>query len=181
MEDLGLHSQKSAPLIGSDSTPKIESSKSLVLGDMLSFLQKHFNRILSYKNPDYVFEFVGYERSDPRLTLDIDKNEIETYKTIDEKRSEKGLKPFNEKWSSVPLNQQVVQIFQSEGASSGMVDEDEGADDNENQDEEKDIEAGQEQEDEYDGKPDTGKKNSGGKSEWDSLSKSINQAVKIVI
>ncbi|MGI5085856.1 hypothetical protein [Treponema putidum] len=184
MEDLGLHSQKSAPLIGSDSTPKIESSKSLVLGDMLSFLQKHFNRILSYKNPDYVFEFVGYERSDPRLTLDIDKNEIETYKTIDEKRTEKGLKPFNEKWSSVPLNQQVVQIFQSEGASSGMVDEDEGSDDNaldENQDEEKDLEAGQEQEDEYDGKPDTGKKNSGGKSEWDSLSKSINQAVKIVI
>ncbi|MGF7108232.1 hypothetical protein [Treponema pedis] len=184
MEDLGLHSQKSAPLIGNDVSPKMESSKSLVLGDMLSFLQKHFNRILSYKNPDYVFEFVGYERSDPRLTLDIDKNEIETYKTIDEKRSEKGLKPFNEKWSSVPLNQQVVQIFQSEGASSGMVDEDEGSDDNaidENQDEEKDIEAGQEQEYEYDGKPDTGKKNSGGKSEWDSLSKSINQAVKIVI
>lgn|GEM_PF-687791 len=187
MEDLGLHSQKSAPLIGSDSTPKIESSKSLVLGDMLSFLQKHFNRILSYKNPDYVFEFVGYERSDPRLTLDIDKNEIETYKTIDEKRSEKGLKPFNEKWSSVPLNQQVVQIFQSEGASSGMVDEDEGADDNafdENQDEENDLEEGQEPEDKDDDKLDVGKnkeKNTGGKSEWDSLSKSINQAVKIVI
>ena len=116
MEDLGLHSQKSAPLIGNDVSPKIESSKSLVLGDMLSFLQKHFNIILKYKNPEYEFEFVGYERDDPKIILDMDKEEVASYKTLNEKREEKGLKAidFNEvkNPADLPMNPQVIQSWQ---------------------------------------------------------------------
>ena len=116
MEDLGLHSQKSAPLIGNDVSPKIESSKSLVLGDMLSFLQKHFNTILKYKNPEYEFEFVGYERDDPKIILDMDKEEVASYKTLNEKREEKGLKAidFNEvkNPADLPMNPQVIQSWQ---------------------------------------------------------------------
>lgn len=116
MEDLGLHSQKSAPLIGSDVSPKIETSKSLVLGDMLSFLQKHFNTILKHKNPEYEFEFVGYERDDPKVILDMDKEEVSSYKTLNEKREEKGLKAidFNEvkNPADLPMNPQVIQSWQ---------------------------------------------------------------------
>ena len=116
MEDLGLHSQKSAPLIGSDVSPKIETSKSLVLGDMLSFLQKHFNTILKYKNPEYEFEFIGYERDDPKVILDMDKEEVASYKTLNEKREEKGLKAidFNEvkNPADLPMNPQVIQSWQ---------------------------------------------------------------------
>jgi hypothetical protein len=38
MEDLGIHSQKSQPLIGLNTAPKQEASKSLILGDLLGFL-----------------------------------------------------------------------------------------------------------------------------------------------
>jgi hypothetical protein len=123
VEDVGLHSQKSQPLIGADTSPKIESNKSLVLGDMLGFFQQHFNRILREITEDYTFEFVGYERDDPKLTLDIDKGEIETYKSIDDKRREKGLEPYKEVWSMMPLNPHAVQLYlasqQSQGGGEG--------------------------------------------------------------
>jgi hypothetical protein len=136
MEDLGLHSQKSQPLIGADAGPKIESSKSLILGDMLGFLQKHFNKILKYKNPDYEFEFVGYEHDDPELTLSKDKGEVESYKTLNEKRAEKGLKPIDfekiKNPADMPLNSYTVQLFQGlqQGgmAGSGLEDMEEGGD-----------------------------------------------------
>ena len=186
MEDLGLHSQKSAPLIGGNTSPKIEMSKSLVLGDILAFLQKHFNRILSDKNPAYTFEFIGYEKNDVKLVLDLDKGEIESYKTIDEKRKEKGLPPFNEKWSKVPLNAQAVQMYQSEqegAAGGGMIDEDEDVPPD--FDDEGAAAGDAEMEDGtlHDGDlANTTKKQQGSKKTgWDTLSKSLSKAIKITI
>lgn len=134
IEGLGLQSKKSQPLIGADTSPRIESSKSLVLGDTLSFLQKHFNQILQYKNPDYELEFVGYEKNDPQLKMQSDKTDVETIMTIDEKRAERGLEAFKQPWSEKPLNAYVVQMSQGgggDGASpfgGGMPDdEDDGA------------------------------------------------------
>jgi hypothetical protein len=139
MEDLGLHSQKSQPLIGVDTSPKQESSKSLVLGDMLGFLQKHFNQILQYKNPDFELEFVGYERDDPKLMLDLDKGEVDTYKSINEKRAEKGMEPMDftkiKNPADLPMSPQAVQTWQSlqQGGSPfgdmGMGDMEEGVGD----------------------------------------------------
>jgi hypothetical protein len=116
MEELGLHSQKSQALFAASTEPKIKESKSLSLGDILGFLQKHFNKILSYKNPAYEFEFVGYEKDDPKLMLDLDKGEVESYKTLNEKRAEKGLDPLKNEWADVPLNAQAVQMYQAEKA-----------------------------------------------------------------
>lgn len=188
MEDLGLHSQKSAPLIGGNSSPKIETSKSLVLGDMLSFLQKHFNRIIAEKNPAYTFEFIGYEKNDVKLILDLDKGEIESYKTIDEKRKEKGLPPFNEKWSKVPLNAQAVQMYQSEQAGAeggGMIDEEDGdappdfADDDGTPAEDAETENDLVQNGDF---ADAKNKLQGSKKTgWDTLSKSLTKAVKLTI
>jgi hypothetical protein len=126
MEDLGLHSQKSQPLIGVDTSPKQESSKSLVLGDMLTFLQKHFNKILAAKNPDYEFEFVGYEKDDPKLTLDLDKGEVESYKSLNEKRAEKGMETIDftkiKNPADMPINSYTMQLFQSQRQGGGMGD-----------------------------------------------------------
>jgi hypothetical protein len=165
MEDLGLHSQKSQPLIGVDQSPKIESSKSLVLGDMLGFLQKHFNKILSYKNPAYEFEFTGYERDDPKTTLDMDRGEIESYKTLNEKRAEKGMDPVDfeniKNPADMPLNSYTVQLFQGQrqGAGSpfgdmGGMGDDEGIDEPEGGGFEQDGEEGEE---------------AGGGSGWDDI------------
>jgi hypothetical protein len=116
MEDLGLHSSKSQPLIGVDNSPKMESSKSLVLGDMLGFLQKHYNQILQYKNPAFEFEFVGYEKDDPRLVMDIDREEVGSYKSLNEKRAEKGQEAIDmtkiKNPADLPMNPQVIQAWQ---------------------------------------------------------------------
>jgi hypothetical protein len=117
MEDLGLHSQKSQPMIGENTAPRIESSKSLVLGDMLGFLQKHFNQILQYKNPAFEFEFVGYEKDDPKLVMDIDKSEVGTYKSLNEKRAEKGQEALDftkiKNPADLPMNPQAIQVWQN--------------------------------------------------------------------
>jgi hypothetical protein len=96
----------------------------LGLGDILTFLQKHFNQILAYKNPAYEFEFIGYEKDDPRLTIDIDSKEVDTWKTLNEKRAEKGLDAIDlakvKNPADLPMNVQAVQLFQSQQGMSGM-------------------------------------------------------------
>jgi hypothetical protein len=119
MESIGLHSQKSQPLIGVDTQPKVDATKSLILGDVLGWLQKHFNQIIEAKNPEYELEIVGYERDDPKLVQEIDKSEVATWKTIDEKRIEKGEKPFGKPWSQVPLNPYVIQLLAQGNAGGG--------------------------------------------------------------
>jgi hypothetical protein len=124
MEELGLHSQKSQPFIGADIEPRVEASKSLGLGDLLTFLQKHFNQILRYKNPAYVFEFVGYEKDDPKLASDLDKIEVDTWKALNEKRAEKGSEPLDltkvKNPADLPMNPQVIQAWQSLQQQQGM-------------------------------------------------------------
>jgi hypothetical protein len=134
-----LHSQKSQPLFSASQEPKIEASKSLGLGDLLSFLQKHLNQILQYKNPEYTFEFVGYERDDPKLSLDLDEGELRSWKTLNEKRAEKGSEPIDltkvKNPADLPMNVQAVQLWQSQQQGGmggmdgfGMGDDDEDAD-----------------------------------------------------
>jgi hypothetical protein len=124
MEELGLHSQKSQPLLGVNVEPRMEASKRLGLGDLLTFLQKHFNQILQYKNPAFVFEFVGYEKDDPKLTSDLDRVEVDTWKTLNEKRAEKGAEPIDitkvKNPADLPMNVQAVQLWQSQQGMVGM-------------------------------------------------------------
>jgi hypothetical protein len=124
LEEVGLHSSKSQPLLGNNIEPRQEASKSLGLGDLLTFLQKHFNQIIQYKNPDFSFEFIGYEKDNPKLVSDIDKAEVDTWKTLNEKRLEKGMEPIDltkvENPADLPMSPQVVQLWQGAKAGGGM-------------------------------------------------------------
>jgi hypothetical protein len=124
LEELGLHSSKSQPIFGLNSEPKQEASKSLGLGDLLTFMQKHFDKIIQYKNPDFSFEFVGYEKDDLKLVTDIDSKEIGSWKTLNEKRLEKGFEPLDltkvENPADLPVSPQVVQLWQGMKMSAGM-------------------------------------------------------------
>jgi hypothetical protein len=122
LEDLGIHSQKSQPLWESSREPIIKSTKSLVLGDVLSFFQSYLNRIIEKINPDYEVEFVGYEKDDPREVLEIDKGEVESYKSLNEKREEKGLKKMDADWANIPMNSYAVQLYQGTQMGGGMED-----------------------------------------------------------
>ena len=113
MEELGLQSGKSQTMFEREGKAKIEQSKSNILSDALSFMQDYINRILDIAYPDYKLEFVGYEKDDPKAIVDIDKAEVEAYKTLNEKREEKGMKKIDADWANIPLNSQAVQLFQS--------------------------------------------------------------------
>lgn len=133
MEELGLHSAKSQAMFEHNTSPEIEASKSLVLGDILAFLQQYLNRIIAIAFPGYELEFVGYERDDPKAILDITKGELESYKTLNEVRKEKGLKLIEADWADkCPANPQFVQMYQASqmqdgaGGMPGMDDVDMG-------------------------------------------------------
>lgn len=124
MEELGLHSSKSQPMFEHNTTPEIEASKSLVLGDMLSFLQQYINQILERAYPGYEIEFVGYERDDPKQVLDLAKTELESFKTLNEVRKEKGLKPIEADWADkCPANPQFRQMYQSAQMDGGGMED----------------------------------------------------------
>lgn len=127
MEELGLHSSKSQPVFERNTAPEIEASKSLVLGDMLSFLQQYLNQIIEKVFPGYEIEFVGYERDDPKQIIDLAKGELESYKTLNEVRKEKGLKPIEADWADkCPANPQLVQMYQSAQMDAGGMEDIEG-------------------------------------------------------
>ena len=130
MEELGLHSSKSQPMFEHNTTPEIEASKSLVLGDMLSFLQQYINQILEKAYPGYEIEFVGYERDDPKQILDLTKTELESFKTLNEVRKEKGLKPIDADWADkCPANPQFVQMYQAAQMDDGGMEDPDAAED----------------------------------------------------
>ncbi|MBR4029911.1 MAG: hypothetical protein IKJ06_00730 [Clostridia bacterium] len=129
MEELGLHSQKSQAMFEREGKTRIEQAKSTILGDTLSFLQDYINRILDIAYPDYELEFVGYEKDDPKAIVDIDKSEVEAYKTLNEKREEKGMKKLDAEWANIPLNPQAVQLFQSAQAQQQQGGDMGGSDD----------------------------------------------------
>lgn len=126
MDELGLQSQKSQNLFESSGNAKIQASKSLVLGDVLSFFEDYINKIVEKINPEYKFEFVGYEKDDPSTIADLDEKECRTWKSVNEKRIEKGLKPINlekiKNGADIPMNVQLVQLLQSQMAQGGMGD-----------------------------------------------------------
>jgi hypothetical protein len=178
LEDLGIHSQKAQPLWENSKEPEIRSTKSLILGDMLSFLQSYLNRIVEKVDPDCKIEFVGYERDDPKQILELDKGEIESYKTLNEKREEKGLKRLENSWADIPMNPHAVQLYQGEqGGGGGMEDiegDEEAGDDFGEEDEGAEVE-GEEEEDQQN-------------SAWDDIeqgskavTKSLRSTVRVVI
>lgn len=132
MDELGIQSQKSQAMFENGGKDRIAASKSLLLGDLLTFLESYMNKIVKRINPDYVFEFVGYEKDDPSTIADLDTKECSTWKTINEKRAEKGLEPLDlnniKNGADIPMNVQLVQLFQSAQQGGGMDGMGEGED-----------------------------------------------------
>ena len=117
MDELGLQSAKSQNMFEREGNGQMEASKSLILGDILTFMANYINKILKKAYPEYSIEFVGYEQTDLKAVADLDKIEVESYKTLNEKREEKGLKKLEADWANVPLNPQCVQLYQSANAA----------------------------------------------------------------
>lgn len=111
LEELGIRTKKSSAVFGNNVAPRIETSKARGLSTTLTFLESHFQKILDRFDDRFDFEFVGYERDDPKAKNDQLEAELRTYRSIDDIRIERDQKPYEEEWSQMPLNPQVVQIF----------------------------------------------------------------------
>lgn len=121
MEEIGLRSSKASSIIAPNTTPRLEESKSRGLSTCLTFLEGHFQQILDRIDDRLDFEFIGYEKDDPKAKADLDKAQLETWRTIDEIRVERDQKPFNEDWSKMPLHPSAVQIFMSAKQQENMA------------------------------------------------------------
>lgn len=122
-DELGIQSQKSQAMFENGGADRMAAAKSSLLGDLLVFFESYLNKIVSKINSDYVLEFVGYEKDNPSTVADLDEKEVRTWKSINEKRAEKGLDPIDlskiENAADIPMNVQLVQCFQSAQAMAG--------------------------------------------------------------
>ena len=140
LDELGIQSQKSQAMFENGGGDRMAAAKSALLGDILVFLESYVNKIIQKIDSDYVIEFVGYEKDNPNTVADLDEKECRTWKTINEKRAEKGLEPLDlskiENGADLPMNVQMVQIFQAQQANAGMGNDGdmEGVDDSEGDD-----------------------------------------------
>ena len=122
LEELGIRSKKTGPVMNDNVTPRIEESKSRGLSSILSVLESHMQKIIDKTGDDWIdFEFLGYERDDPKAKGDQLTMELSTYRTIDEIRREKDLPAFNEDWSKIPMNASVVQMKMAEMQNAAMA------------------------------------------------------------
>ena len=123
-DELGIQSQKSQAMFENGGADRMAASKSALLGDMLGFLESYLNKIVKKLNPDYVLEFVGYEKDNPNTIADLDEKECRTWKSVNEKRAEKGLDPIDlskiENGADIPMNVQLVQLLQAQQTNAGM-------------------------------------------------------------
>ena len=123
-DEIGIQSQKSQAMFENGGTDRIQAAKSALLGDMLSFLEQYINKIIKKINPEYALEFVGYEKDNPNTIADLDEKECRTWKSVNEKRAEKGLDPIDlskiENGADIPMNVQLVQLLQAQQTNAGM-------------------------------------------------------------
>jgi hypothetical protein len=123
-DELGIQSQKSQAMFENGGQDRMAAAKSSLLGDLLVFFESYINKIVAKINPEYVLEFVGYEKDNPNTVADLDEKEVRTWKSVNEKRAEKGLDPIDltkiENPADLPMNVQLVQLFQSQQAQDDM-------------------------------------------------------------
>lgn len=111
LAELGIKTDDSTSIIGENVEPRLQTSKDRGLASMLSFIEQHINKVIRKVTKKYRFKFVGLIKDDEQKKTEVRNKQIAGWRTIDDVREEDGEKPFNEDWSSIPLNPQAVQIF----------------------------------------------------------------------
>lgn len=152
LAELGIKSDDSQSLIGESMEPRIRHSKNRGLGSMLAFIEQHVNKIIRKVTRKYRFKFVGLEVEDEQKKVDIRSKQLTGWRSVDEIREEEGLDPFDEEWSKIPLNPQLIQLYmqlkgqemmqqQGQNPFGGM----EGGEESEEEQPEEEQEEGQEE------------------------------------
>lgn len=82
-------------LSGDNTKEKLENSKDKGFVPLMRFFEAYINKnIVDKLDPDYKFEWVGLEATDPMQQLEIQDKEGRLFKTVNEIREENGLSPI---------------------------------------------------------------------------------------
>ncbi len=120
LEELGIRTQRSTALLGANLEPKIQESKARGLATILSFMANHLNKIIDFIAPKYKLRFVGYIKDDVKLLNATRESELRTWKSIDMICAENDVKPYNQPWSKIPMNTNVVQMVRTAQGMQAM-------------------------------------------------------------
>lgn len=114
--ELGLRLAQAQNVLTENQAAKISFSKDRGLKQLLAFIEGTINKIIHKYEPwrDYVFCFTGVEDKDQFGLQELDEKQIKSYKTVNEKRAEKDLKPIE--GGDVILDAQFMQSKQAEAA-----------------------------------------------------------------
>ena len=100
---------------------KYQNSRDKGLYPLLQFIENIINKyIVSQFNNDYVFKFVGLNEKSEEERLQIDKDRVATYITVNELRKEQGLKPLEA--GDIILNPYYLQAMQAGGGGGPEFD-----------------------------------------------------------
>lgn len=100
---------------------KYKNSRDKGLYPLLQFIENIINKyIISQFNDDYVFKFVGLNEKSEEERLQIDKDRVATYITVNELRKEQGLKPLEA--GDIILNPYYLQAMQAGGGGGPEFD-----------------------------------------------------------
>lgn len=111
LEELGIRTQKSTSVLGDNVAGKIEISKSRGLMANMSFFKSHMDKIIARLDDRFCLKWTGLEPEDVKAKNEARESELRTFKSIDQIRAEADDKPYNEEWSKIPLNPQVIQLY----------------------------------------------------------------------
>lgn len=114
LAELGIKTDDSTSLIGENTEPRIQTSRDRGLASMLSFIEQHLNKVIRKVTKKYRFRFVGLEREDEQKREEIRAKQLQVWRSVDEIRKEEGEDPYDEDWSKMPMNPQIVQVFLAE-------------------------------------------------------------------
>lgn len=126
--ELGLKANLSQGVMFENNESKLDYSKDRGLKDILSFIEKFCNKILSYTKwgEEYEIVFTGIEQTDRKGEAELDKMHVETFKTLDEIRAEHDYEPLPNGEGEIVLNPIYMQNKASQGAgdvSEGQIEE----------------------------------------------------------
>ena len=126
--EVGIKSNIGQGVLYENNESKLDYSKDRGLKDLLSFLEKIYNKILAWTKwgNEYKIVFTGIEQTDRKGEAELDKTHSETFKTVDEIRAEHDLQPLPNREGEIILNSIYIQNKASQGAqgmSEGQINE----------------------------------------------------------
>lgn len=117
----------SNPMFGENKESTLKFSQMKGLYPILKFYSKRINKyLIQPRNPKYEFAFVGLDAMTPKEQAELDEKSVKTYKTVNELRKEKNMKPL--KGGDILLESTYAQSL-AQAKMAEMGDESQGYED----------------------------------------------------